>query len=106
LVPQRFEIAPTLETWGMALGTGALAFTGLLFLARGLQFEPAGSAASVRLLDVALLFAWDLALLDVSPNAWSYAGAAAVCLGVALLPFRKLRGHWAIKRGLRARLGL
>lgn len=91
----------TVEAWSVALGTGALAFAGQVFLTRGLQFEPAGSASVMRLLDVALLFTWDLALLDTTPNAWSYAGAAVICAGVAFIPVRKLRGHWAIKRRFR-----
>lgn len=95
---QRFTIAMTIEAWGVALGTGALTFVGLLFLVRGFQSETAGTAATMRLLDVALLFAWDLALVDATATNFAIAGSVAIAAGPAAIIVRKLRSHWAAKR--------
>lgn len=80
---------PEPATWGLLLAIGVVTQIAQVALTKGLAREAAGKASAVGYLQVAFATLFGAVVLRVSPDAWGWAGMAAIVCSLLLCTARR-----------------
>lgn len=77
-------VAPTAEEWFYLLGIGVTTQLAQVYMTKALHITRAGVATSVSTVQIALGFAWGIALFGEAVSGWSILGAALIAVGIVV----------------------